>query len=199
MNEETLFHLACEKPPDERAAFLDEACAGDASLRQRLEILLAAHDEPGSFLKSAARDDGTGEPAADAGRTVFQPRVQEGPGTVIGPYKTLQQIGERGMGVVCMAEQSRPVRRTVALKIIKPGMDSRTVIARFEAERQALAMMDHPNIARVVDAGTTDSGRPYFVMELVKGAPITRYCDEKNLSLRERLELFLPVCQAVQH
>ena len=119
MNEETLFHLAREKLPDERAAFLDEACAGDTSLRQRLEILLAAHDEPGSFLQSAAQDNGNGE-AADGGRTVIQSGVQEGPGTVIGPYKLLQQIGEGGMGVVFMAEQSRPVRRTVALKIIKP-------------------------------------------------------------------------------
>src|SRR5262245_48973748 len=135
MNEETLFHLACEKPPDERAAFLDEACAGDTALRQRLEILLAAHEQPDSFLQSAARGNGNGEPTSDTGRTVFQPGVQEGPGTVIGHYKLLQQIGEGGMGVVFMAEQSHPVRRTVALKIIKPGMDTRRVIARFEAER----------------------------------------------------------------
>ena len=113
------------------------------------------------------------------------------PGTVIGPYKLLQQIGEGGMGVVFMAEQTEPIQRTVALKIIKPGMDTRQVIARFEAERQAVAMMDHPNIAKVLDAGTTDSGRPYFVMELVKGVPITKYCDEKHLPLRERLELFV--------
>ena len=125
--------------------------------------------------------------------------ITEGPGTVIGPYKLLQQIGEGGMGVVFMAEQTEPLQRTVALKIIKPGMDTRQVIARFEAERQAVAMMDHPNIAKVLDAGTTDSGRPYFVMELVKGVPITKYCDEKHLPLRERLELFVPVCQAVQH
>ena len=125
--------------------------------------------------------------------------ITERPGTVIGPYKLLQQIGEGGMGVVFMAEQTEPIQRTVALKIIKPGMDTRQVIARFEAERQALAMMDHPNIAKVLDAGTTDSGRPYFVMELVKGVPITKYCDEKHLPLRARLELFMPVCQAVQH
>ena len=198
MNEETLFHLACEKPPDERAAFLDEACAGDTALRQRLEILLAAHEHPASFLQPATRDNGNGE-APDGGRTVFQSGVQEGPGTVIGPTSSLQQIGEGGMGVVFMAEQSHPVRRTVALKIIKPGMDSRQVIARFEAERQALAMMDHPNIARVLDAGTTDSGRPYFVMELVKGVPITKYCDEHRLTPQDRLELFVQVCQAVQH
>ena len=125
--------------------------------------------------------------------------ITERPGTIIGPYKLLQQIGEGGMGVVFMAEQTKPIQRTVALKIIKPGMDTRQVIARFEAERQAVAMMDHPNIAKVLDAGTTDSGRPYFVMELVKGVPITKYCDDKHLPLRDRLELFLPVCQAVQH
>ena len=130
---------------------------------------------------------------------IHQPPISEQPGTVIGPYKLLQQIGEGGMGVVFMAEQTEPIQRTVALKIIKPGMDTRQVIARFEAERQAVAMMDHPNIAKVLDAGTTDSGRPYFVMELVKGVPITKYCDEKHLPLRARLELFMQVCQAVQH
>jgi serine/threonine protein kinase len=123
----------------------------------------------------------------------------EGPGTVIGAYKLLQQIGEGGMGTVYMAEQTRPVQRMVALKIIKPGMDSRQVIARFEAERQALALMDHPSIARVLDGGTTETGRPYFVMELVKGVPITKYCDERRLPPRVRLELFIQVCQAVQH
>src|SRR5262245_3616124 len=167
MNEETLFHLAREKPPDERAAFLDEACTGNTALRQRLEILLAAHANPGSFLQSPALDKGNSEPATNAGRTVYQSGVPEGPGTVVGPYKLLQQIGEGGMGVVFMAEQSQPIQRTVALKIIKPGMDTRQVIARFEAERQALALMDHPNIAKVLDAGTTApangyAGRPYF-------------------------------------
>ena len=124
---------------------------------------------------------------------------RRGPGTVIGPYKLLEQIGEGGMGVVYMAEQTQPVRRKVALKIIKPGMDTRQVIARFEAERQALALMDHPNIAQVLDAGATESGRPYFVMELVRGIPITDYCDREQLSIPERLELFVQVCQAVQH
>ena len=123
----------------------------------------------------------------------------EGPGTRIGPYKLLEQIGEGGMGVVYMAEQEAPVRRRVALKIIKPGMDSRQVIARFEAERQALALMDHQNIARVFDAGATETGRPFFVMELVHGVPITDYCDQNRLTPCERLELFMPVCQAVQH
>ena len=161
-------------------------------MRSQIDGLLAAADKAGSFL-----DARPGRlPHADTERF---PPVTERPGTVIGPYKLLQQIGEGGMGVVFMAEQTEPVQRTVALKIIKPGMDTRQVIARFEAERQALAMMDHPNIAKVLDAGTTDSGRPYFVMELVKGVPITKYCDEKQLPLRERLELFMPVCQAVQH
>ena len=131
--------------------------------------------------------------------TVDAPPLTEKPGTVIGPYKLLQQIGEGGMGVVYMAEQQEPVRRKVALKIIKPGMDSHQVIARFEAERQALAMMDHQNIARVLDAGTTESGRPYFVMELVHGVPITQFCDDNKLTPRERLALFVPVCQAIQH
>ena len=125
--------------------------------------------------------------------------LRERPGTVIGPYKLLQQIGEGGMGTVFMAEQTQPVQRKVALKVIKPGMDSRQVIARFEAERQALAMMDHVNIARVLDAGATETGRPYFVMELVHGVPITKYCDDNHLTPRERLELFVPVCQAIQH
>src|SRR5262249_49544760 len=123
----------------------------------------------------------------------------EKPGTVIGPYKLLQQIGEGGFGVVFMAEQTVPVRRKVAVKVIKPGMDTRQVIARFEAERRAVAVMEHPNIARVLDAGATNSGRPYFVMELVRGTPITQYCDDNNLSVRERLELFATVCQAIQH
>src|SRR5207244_2045624 len=123
----------------------------------------------------------------------------ESPGTIIGPYKLLEAIGEGGMGVVYMAEQTQPVRRKVALKIIKPGMDTKQVIARFEAERQSLALMDHPNIAKVLEAGATDSGRPYFVMELVKGIPITEYCDQARLSIPDRLDLFMQVCKAVQH
>ena len=125
--------------------------------------------------------------------------IREHVGATIGPYKLMEQIGEGGFGLVFVAEQERPIRRKVALKIIKPGMDTRDVIARFEAERQALALMDHPNIARVLDAGTTDSGRPYFVMELVRGVPITDYCDQNQLTPRERLELFVAVCHAVQH
>src|SRR5262249_36853148 len=135
---------------------------------------------------------------ADEPRDADAP-LAERPGMVIGPYKLLQQIGEGGMGTVFMAEQTAPVRRMVALKIIKPGMDSPQVSARFEAERQALALMDLPNVAKVFDAGTMMDGRPYFVMELVKGVPITRFCDENQLTPRERLELFIPVCQAVQH
>jgi WD40 repeat protein/serine/threonine protein kinase len=175
---------------EERAAFIARACGEDPELRRGVEKLVAAHFRAGSFLE--AHDPGVAA-------TVDSPLVAERPGTTIGPYKLLQQIGEGGMGTVFMAEQTRPVQRKVALKVIKPGMDSRQVIARFEAERQALALMDHPNIARVLDAGTTDSGRPYFLMELVKGAPITCYCDDNRLTPKERLELFIPVCQAVQH
>src|SRR4029077_12468804 len=168
----------------------DQACRDDAELRAQLEDLLRAHREAGSFLQ---------EPSAARARTVGLPTSAECDGTVIGPYKLLQPIGEGGMGVVWMAEQTQPVQRNVAFKVIKPGMDSRQVIARFEAERQALAMMDHVNIARVFDAGHTEAGRPYFVMELVHGIPITKYCDDNHLTPRERLELFVPVCQAIQH
>ena len=170
---------------------LAHVCRGDDDLRNRVRALLRAHAEPGSFLE---------QPALTADATVVhESPIAERPGMVIGPYKLLQQIGEGGMGVVFMAEQTQPLQRTVALKIIKPGMDTRQVIARFEAERQALAMMDHPNISRVLDAGTTDSGRPYFVMDLVKGVPITEYCDQRHLPVRARLELVAAVCQAVQH
>ena len=190
MKEETIFHLALQKPRGDRSAFLDVVCEADAELRSRVERLLDEHERGESFILDT--------PPANLGATIDSPTAER-PGTVIGPYKLLQQIGEGGMGAVFMAEQSAPIQRTVALKIIKPGMDTRQVIARFEAERQALAMMDHPNIAKVLDAGTTPSGRPYFVMELVKGVPITTYCDEKRLPLRERLNLFVEVCQAVQH
>jgi serine/threonine protein kinase len=177
----------------ERAAFLDGACGGDAALRERVEALLASHDAADSFLLRPPNPDAV--PTVDHAPAA----AREGPGAVIGRYKLLQLIGEGGFGSVFMAEQSHPVRRKVALKIIKLGMDTKQVIARFEAERQALALMDHPNIAKVLDAGSTDTGRPYFVMELVKGVPITEYCDTNNLSTRERLELFMPVCHAVQH
>src|SRR5262245_42962264 len=175
--------------PDQWGPFLDRACAGDQELRKRVEVLLRAHDQANSMLDAAAV-----APVA----TIDEP-CRERPGTVIGPYKLLEQIGEGGMGAVWMAQQTEPVKRLVALKLIKAGMDSRQVIARVEAERQALALMDHPNIARVLDGGTSSAGRPYFVMDLVKGVPITRYCDEHHLTPRQRLELFVPVCQAIQH
>jgi WD40 repeat protein/serine/threonine protein kinase/tetratricopeptide (TPR) repeat protein len=191
MNEHELFAAALEiDAPAERSVYLDRACGGDDAMRARVEALLRAHEQAGSFL--------AGPPVAGPG-TLDAPQPAEAPRTFIGPYKLLQTIGEGGMGVVYMAEQTRPVRRLVALKEIKAGMDTRQVLARFGAERQALALMDHPNIARVLDAGATETGRPYFVMELVKGLPITRFCDDRRLTLRGRLELFIPVCQAVQH
>ena len=183
-----IFLEAIEHPVDQRFAFLTEACREDAELRERVERLLRSHEQLGSFHEEARETD-----------AVVDHSVIVKSGVQIGPYKLLQQIGEGGMGTVFMAEQSAPVERCVAVKIIKPGMDSRQVISRFEAERQALAMMDHPNIARVLDAGTTDSGLPYFVMELVRGVPITNYCDEHQLTLQQRLQLFLAVCLAVQH
>jgi serine/threonine protein kinase len=191
MNERSIFAAALDiTDPAERAAYLDEACGGEPGLRRHIDELLAAQQDLGSFL---ARP-----PVVPAGGAAPEP-VCEGPGSKIGPYKLLQQIGEGGMGVVYMAEQEQPVRRKVALKIIKPGMGSAQVVARFEAERQALALMDHLHIAKVFDAGTTESGRPYFVMELVYGVPITRFCDDNRLTPRERLGLFVPVCQAIQH
>jgi serine/threonine protein kinase len=191
MNAEEILQGAVERRnPAERAAYLDGACGQDPELRARIEGLLKAHDEAGSFLE---------QPLFEPLPTIDQSPGPEKPGTVIGAYKLMEQIGEGGMGLVFVAEQQHPVRRKVALKIIKPGMDTRQVTARFEAERQVLALMDHPNIATVHDGGETVGGRPYFVMELVKGVPITEYCDENRLTPRERLELFLDVCRAVQH
>jgi WD40 repeat protein/serine/threonine protein kinase len=219
LDEESIFNVARKlDTPNARRDYLDQACGGDESLRSRVEALLQVHDQDKSFLQASVPD-----------RTMDE-LVAESPTSVIGPYKLLEQIGEGGMGTVWMAQQTEPVKRLVALKLIKAGMDSKQVIARFEAERQALALMDHPNIAKVLDAGTIAdfrlpiadckmkaednaapsnlqpeicnlqlSGRPYFVMELVKGVPITKYCDEHHLTPRQRLELFMPVCQAVQH
>jgi serine/threonine protein kinase/tetratricopeptide (TPR) repeat protein len=188
-NEESLFAEALEKrDPHERAAFLDQACVDNPALRASVDSLLEAY-EAGQFLEA---------PASGPIATVDDP-ITERPGAVIGPYKLLQQIGVGGFGVVFMAEQQQPVRRKVALKLLKPGMDTRQVVARFEAERQALALMDHPNIAHVFDGGATAAGRPYFVMELVRGVPATDFCDQNRLSIRERLNLFIDVCQAVQH
>jgi tetratricopeptide (TPR) repeat protein len=221
MNERSVFIAALERDDSaDRAAYLDQACADNAALRQRVERLLQLHERESLFLA---------EPAPQEVATVEEP-ISQRPGAVIGPYKLMEQIGEGGMGLVFVAEQQQPVRRKVALKLIKPGMDTRQVIARFEAERQALALMDHPNIAKVLDAGTIplpnddvrfsiegkpepqppseiehrkskieNAGRPYFIMELVKGVPITEYCDHSQVPIRERLELFLDVCYAVQH
>jgi serine/threonine protein kinase/WD40 repeat protein/regulation of enolase protein 1 (concanavalin A-like superfamily) len=199
-DKERIFTAALElSDPAQRKAFLDAACGQNRELLAQVEALLKHDEEAGSFIEEPVVARGAAPAGALSQGTVdFRP-VTEGPGTVIGPYKLLQKIGEGGFGVVYMAEQQHPVRRKVALKIIKPGMDTREVIARFESERQALALMDHPNIARVLDAGATASGRPYFVMELVKGVPITEYCDKNNLSTEKRLELFLAVCHAVQH
>ena len=189
--EELFFEARALRRPEDRSAFLDRACP-DREARRRVEELLAVDTEANGFLAS---------PASLPTVTDAQPPLPdiERPGEVIGPYRLLEAIGEGGMGTVYMAEQAEPVRRKVALKLIKPGMDSKQVVARFEAERQALALMDHPNIARVLDGGMTPSGLPYFVMELVRGLPITDYCDQHQLNIRERLELFVLVCRAVQH
>jgi serine/threonine protein kinase/Tfp pilus assembly protein PilF len=191
---ERLYHAAVALPPQERTPFLDQACANDLSLQREVEALLH-HDRPDE-------SDFLDHPAMEIAARVFDLGEGKGaiePGSEIGNYKIAEQIARGGMGVVYRAEQQYPVRRMVALKVIKPGMDSEQVIARFEAERQALALMDHPNIARVLDAGTTSSGRLYFVMELVDGLPVTEYCEKHRLDLRARLELFVSICQAIQH
>jgi serine/threonine protein kinase/Flp pilus assembly protein TadD len=189
-DEQEIFHAARRiEAPEARRAYLESACGEEPGLRARVEVLLRIHDEDQSFLRSPVGRVQTG---------CVEP-IGEAPGAVLGPYQLLQPLGEGGMGTVFLAEQTWPVRRQVALKVIKPGMDSRQVLARFEAERQALALMDHPNVAKVHDAGATPAGRPYFVMELVQGVPITRFCDDNQLTIRQRLELFVPVCQAVQH
>src|SRR3954447_18468775 len=189
---EQVFLDALNKADADRPAFVAEACGADSDLRREVERLLAAQPRVGKFLE---------EPLGNALSPTEERRVPSwAMGTVIaGRYKLIEPIGEGGMGTVWMAQQTEPVKRLVAVKLIKAGMDSKQVIARFEAERQALALMDHPNIARVLDGGTTSAGRPYFVMDLVKGVPITRYCDEHHLTPRQRLELFIPGCQAVQH
>src|ERR1700683_4543790 len=174
----------------ERAAFVARSCSDDPALKQRVEDLLRAYGQSGGPLDKLA--------AAMAPTEMAEP-IREQVGATIGPYKLMEQIGEGGFGLVFVAEQQQPIRRKVALKIIKPGMDTRQVIARFEAERQALALMEHPNIARVLDAGATESGRPYFVMELVRGVPITEYCDKNHLDTEARLRLFVTVCMAMQH
>ncbi|HWA87867.1 MAG TPA: serine/threonine-protein kinase, partial [Opitutus sp.] len=184
--DDEIFGDAIDLPAAERAAFLDRACAGDAPRRARIDALLAAYDAAENFLQR--------EPIERP-----PPPPEEKPGDVIGRYTLLKKIGEGGCGIVYLAEQTEPVRRRVALKVIKLGMDTRQVILRFEAERQALAMMDHPDIARVFDAGATAAGRPYFVMEFVDGVPITKFCDEHSVAMPARLELFARVCLAMQH
>ena len=180
-----IFLEACDRPTDERALLIDQACGDDLALRNEVESLLDFHQagesEPGGAQWIAGLEADAEVPVA------------------IGSYRLLQKLGEGGMGEVYEAEQQSPVRRRVALKIIKWGMDTREVVARFESERQALAFMDHPNIARVFEAGATEQGRPYFVMECVKGIPITDYCDRHRLDTPDRLRLFVPVCEAIQH
>ncbi len=189
---ESLFAAAAALPPEERGAFLERECSGDSALLDELRALLKAHDRAGHLIDRPVN--------GDADQTAGYAPASEKPGTVVaGRYKLLEEIGQGGMGTVWAAEQTTPVRRKVALKLIKAGMDSRSVLARFEAERQALALMDHPNIAKVLDGGLTDSGRPFFVMEYVKGVPITEYCDATRLSVEERLNLFVQVCSALQH
>jgi len=192
-HEAALLALALEKPADLRHGFLDAVCAGDPALRQRIDALLAAHEQPETLLATQA----------EAARPTIKLDLADAPdeaiGQKIGRYKILERVGEGGCGVVYVAEQTEPVRRRVALKVIKLGMDTKQVVARFEAERQALALMDHPNIAKVLDAGATETGRPYFIMELVRGIRITDYCDQNNLPTKDRLDLFIKVCQAIQH
>jgi serine/threonine-protein kinase len=223
-----IFNEALELAPHERGAFLGRACGDDAALKERVLQLLAAHESYAELLGAATVDPGPSSDGVQAGdgHSSFPPdsgEVQpaqatdadaelpvtltadprdgasEAPGGILGPYKLLERIGEGGFGTVYLAEQKQPVRRKVAVKVVKLGMDTRQVIARFEAERQALALMDHPHIARVLDAGATPAGRPYFVMELVKGVPITQYCDQNRVPLRRRLALFTDVWHAGVH
>jgi eukaryotic-like serine/threonine-protein kinase len=207
-----IFADALELPPEERARFVESACGADAALRTQVESLLAAHDRAGSFLAEPTFGSGSspgkgspndniiiGKEAGEAGSWPPHDRGEPLLGTAIGPYRLREKLGEGGFGTVFLAEQVEPIRRTVALKILKPGMDSHQVIARFEAERQALALMDHPNIAKVFDAGQTIGNLPFFVMELVRGIPITAYCDTHRLGVRDRLKLFVRVCHAIHH
>src|SRR5579862_498886 len=190
-HEIAVFNEALRFQDHERTAYLERACGRDVELRRAVEALLQEYDHVGDFLEKSPNADRTKVKAEAAGA--------EKPGDCIGGYKVLRQIGEGGCGVVFMAEQTAPIHRKVALKIIKPGMDTKSVIARFEAERQVLALMDHPNIAKIFTAGATQSGRPYFVMELIRGIKITEYCDQHSLTTEDRLKLFIQVCQAVQH
>ena len=194
----SIFMAALERPPESQDAYVAEAAGADAGLREQVEVLLQPHCAGGP-MGDATQAVAPVAPAAPAGPPPAGSPREEAGILIAGRYKLLERIGEGGMGSVWLARQSEPVKRKVAVKLIKLGMDSRQVVARFEAERQALAMMDHPNIAKVLDGGLTPDGRPFFVMELVKGTPITDYCDAHKLGLKERLELFVPVCQAIQH
>lgn len=185
----SIFHQAGEQPPEERSAYLDRVC-DEPGLRSEVEALLAAAEAEPDFLEDR-------EPLAAPAEEIASPEAAVG--DEIGPYRVLRRVGEGGMGVVYEAEQTAPLSRRVALKLIKPGMDTREVVARFEAERQALALMDHPGIARVFDAGATAAGRPYFVMELVDGVPIDEFCDRERLPVEDRLELLIRVCRAIEH
>src|SRR5262245_18785841 len=206
MNEESVFQETLSRSPAERAVFLEQACAGRPDLRVAVEALLAAHERSGNVLDQppvalGETVDSEPDPAAvlaQAVTTDYKPQVE--PGTVIAGRYTLQEkLGEGGMGEVWVAKQTAPVKRKVALKLIKAGMDTKAVLQRFEQERQALALMDHPNIAKVLDGGMTADRRLFFVMELVNGLPLTKFCDGAKLTPKERLELFVPICQAVQH
>src|SRR5262245_30429086 len=200
MNERDLFWAAVHRPHSAaRAEFLASACAGDEDLRRRLDELLCAYEHGSGFLAAPAGVLDRSAPDSTIDTSVLSATLVDPPGGKVGPYRLIRPVGEGGMGTVWLAEQQAPVHRLVALKVIKPGMDSKPVLARFEAERQALALMEHPNIARVLDAGTTDAGRPYFVMELVQGVSVIRFCDDHRLGVRDRLELFVSICRAVQH
>jgi eukaryotic-like serine/threonine-protein kinase len=195
--EEEIFETARDlASPEARAEYLSRACGEDAALRERVQGMLRDDSAAAEFFGTTRPNPAS--PAGLAGTIRIDPSPEE-IGAVIGRYKLREKIGEGGCGVVYVAEQEQPVRRRVALKIIKLGMDTKSVVARFEAERQALAMMDHPNIAKVIDAGTTDTGRPYFVMELVRGVKVTEYCDKHDLTVSARLDLFIKICRAVQH
>ncbi len=193
MTEEAIFEAARGRSPADQAAYLAEACGSDAALRRRVEVLLAAHGAAADFLEAGADKELTGAYSGNPPAELV--------GTVIaGKYKLLQLVGEGGMGAVYMADQTEPVRRRVAVKLIRAGRgSSNTILSRFEAERQAIALMDHPNIAKLLEAGTTAADEPYFVMELVKGVPLTQYCDEHRLTVGDRLTLFMQICSAVQH
>src|SRR5258708_4193597 len=198
-----IYFTARELPPAERPAYLASACGGDPEFRRRVEQMLAVAEEAEAFITDLPDAESKDQrPDREPVKTLkLEPAdiPDEVIGQKIGRYRILERVGEGGCGVVYVAEQTEPVRRRVALKVIKPGMDTKQVVARFEAERQALAMMDHPNIAKVHDAGTTDTGRPFFVMELVRGTRITDYCDDASLSTHQRLDLFIKVCHATQH